>query len=416
MDAEIIAVGSELLTPNRVDTNSLYLTTQLNGLGVEVTGKAVIGDDRARLAAAVTAAVERSGLVILTGGLGPTEDDVTRDAVAVALHREMLFRQDLCDRIEERFRKMGREMSPINKRQAWVIEGAEPLANTQGTAPGLWIPLSKTSVVVLLPGPPRELQPMFEAECLPRLQAMLPAQAIRVLTFRVTGMPESELDQLISPVYTRYDNPVTTVLASPGDIQIHLRARCDTGAEAEALLAEVGARIEELLGDRIYSRDGKPLEAVVGERLKKRRASLAAAESCTGGMVAQRITSVPGSSSYFLGGFLVYTNRMKQELLGVEGHLIEEHTEVSEPVAVAMATGARERTGATYAISLTGVAGPDGGTEQNPVGTVFIGLADPDRAIARRFRFIGDRERVRVQATQAALDMLRRATGGASST
>jgi len=415
MDAEIIAVGSELLTPNRVDTNSLYLTTQLNGLGVEVTGKAVIGDDRARLAAAVTAAVERSGIVILTGGLGPTEDDVTRDAVAVALHREMLFRQDLCDRIEERFRKMGREMSPINKRQAWVIEGAEPLANTQGTAPGLWIPLSETSVVVLLPGPPRELQPMFEAECLPRLQAMLPAQAIRVLTFRVTGMPESELDQLISPVYTRYDNPVTTVLASPGDIQIHLRARCDTGEEAEALLAEVGARIEELLGDRIYSRDGQPLEAVVGRRLNEQQATLALAESCTGGMVAQRVTSVPGSSSYFLGGFLVYPNRMKQELLGVEGSLIEEHTEVSEPVAVAMATGARERTGATYAISLTGIAGPDGGTKQNPVGTVFIGLAGPDGTRARRFRFIGDRERVRVQATQAALDMLRRATSGAVS-
>lgn len=408
MNAEIIAVGSELLTASRLDTNSLYLTEQLNALGVEVVGKAVVGDDRARLTAAVRAAVSRSEIVILTGGLGPTEDDVTRDAVAEGLGRPLVFRQDLCDAIEARFRSMGRTMAEINRRQAYVIEGAEALRNDNGTAPGLWIRTDHGKAVLLLPGPPRELQPMFERDCLPRLGQVVPKQAIRTLQFRVAGMPESDLDQLISPVYKRYANPVTTVLAAPGDIQIHLRARCSTAEEAEALLAEVGPQIEALLGDRIYSRNGNPLEAAVGRLLGERQATLAVAESCSGGMLAGRITSVPGSSRYFLGGFLVYTTELKCRLLGVDRGLIETHTEVSEPVAKAMATGARDKTGATYALSITGVAGPEGGTEEHPVGTVYIGLAGPRRVSARRFRFLGERERVRLLATQWALDLLRR--------
>ncbi len=414
MEAEIIAVGSELLTPSRLDTNSLYLTDRLNSLGVEVVGKAVIGDDRARLTAAVKAAVARSDVVILTGGLGPTEDDVTREAVAEALGRRLQFREELCEAIEARFRSMGRQMAEINRRQAFVIEGAEALPNDNGTAPGLWIRMGG-KVVLLLPGPPRELKPMFERDCLPRLAELAPKQVIRTLHFRVAGMPESDLDQLISPVYKRYANPVTTVLAAPGDIQVHLRARSATAEEADALLAEVGGQIEALLGNRIYSRNGEPLEAVVGRLLCERGATLAVAESCTGGMVAERITSVAGSSRYFVGGFLVYSNALKCALLGVAAALIEGHTEVSGPVAEAMAAGARERTGATYALSVTGIAGPGGGDAEHPVGTVYIGLAGPSGVRARRFRFFGDRERVRLLASHWALDLLRlELTGSAS--
>jgi len=408
MNAEIIAVGSELLTPERLDTNSLFLTGKLNSLGIEVVAKMVIGDDIARLAEAVRGALVRSEIVILTGGLGPTEDDVTRQATATALGRELLFQTEICEAIERRFARMNRKMVEVNRRQAYVISGAEVLANDKGTAPGLWID-DGGRVVVLLPGPPPELQPMFLEQCMPRLERLAPPQVIRARFYRVAGMPESDLDQLIAPVYKQYANPATTILAAPGDIQIHLRARCADEREAEGLLAELGARIESLLGDRIYSHTGEPLEAVVGGRLRDAVATLSVAESCTGGLLAQRITSVAGSSDFFTGGFVTYTNRMKVEMLGVDARLIEEHGAVSELVAEAMASGARLRTGSTYALSITGVAGPAGGTEAKPVGTVVIGLATPTGCQSRRVRFLGDRDRVRVLSAQSALDMLRRA-------
>jgi len=407
MNAEIIAVGSELLTPQRIDTNSLWLTGQLNALGVEVIAKTIVGDDRERLAEMVRGACARSEIVILTGGLGPTEDDVTRDAVAAALHRTQVFRQDICDAIERRFRRTHRAMAEINKRQALVLEAAEALPNPNGTAPGQWI-RDGARAVMLLPGPPNELKPMFEAECLPRLRALLPPQVIRTQSYRIALMPESEVDQRIAPVYTKYKNPVTTILAAAGDIQVHLRARCSTAADAESLLAEVGPQIEAILGDWIYAKNLDPLEVVVGEALRARSQTLSVAESCTGGLVAERITSVSGASDYFLGGFLTYTDRIKTELLGVPEDLLREHTAVSEPVAEAMAGGARERTGSTYALSVTGVAGPAGGTEAIPVGTVIAGLAGPGACRTRRIRFLGDRDRIRTLAAQLALDMLRR--------
>src|SRR5229473_1033413 len=277
MQAEIIAVGSELLTAQRLDTNSLYLTDQLNALGVEVVTKCVIGDDRDRLAAAVRRAAGNSGIVIITGGLGPTEDDVTRDAVALALDRPLRFHQEIGDHLEQRFRQMGRKMAEVNKRQAFIIEGAEILPNDRGTAPGQWIDQAGASII-LLPGPPHELKAMFTRQCLPRLERRVPKQAIRTLVMRVAGMAESDLDQTISPVYKKYSNPVTTILAADGDIQIHLRARCTNEADANALLAEVAGPIDLLLGDRIYSRNGEPLEVIVGELLKKHHATLSVAE------------------------------------------------------------------------------------------------------------------------------------------
>jgi nicotinamide-nucleotide amidase len=410
LNAEIIAVGSELLTPQRVDTNSLFITDQLNVLGIEVTMKTIAGDDRARLTAVIAAAILRSDAIVLTGGLGPTEDDVTRDAVGAALGLGQAYHPEVEAEIEARFKRAGRKMAENNKRQALILDTAEILPNDRGTAPGQWIEKGGR-VVMLLPGPPNEMKPMFAAQCIPKLQLKLPPLAIRTRVYRVAGMPESDLDQLIAPVYTKYTNPATTILAAPSDIQIHLRARCSTEREAEILLAEVGAPIEELLGERIYSRNGDPLEAAVGALLRSRQVTLSVAESCTGGMLAEHITAVPGSSDYFLGGFLTYTDAMKIALLGVDPALIAQHTAVSEEVAIAMAKGAMQKTASNFALSVTGVAGPTGGSEANPVGTVFIGMAHAAGAEARRFRFFGDRSRIRVMTVQTALDWLRKKLG-----
>jgi nicotinamide-nucleotide amidase len=409
-EAEIIAVGTELLGGQRVDTNSLFITDHLNALGVEVRRKMVVGDDRDLLTASIREAIERVEIVILTGGLGPTEDDLTRDAVAAATGRQLIFRDDLRDAIVDRFRRMNRKMAEINLRQAYAVEGAEALPNPNGTAAGQWLE-HQNRVVMLLPGPPHEMKAMFVDQCMPRLSLRLPAQVIRTRFYRVAGMGESDLDQLIAPVYTKYTNPVTTILAGPSDIQIHLRARCATAEEAEALLEEVGPPIEALLGDRLYSRNGDPLEAVVGAMLSANGATVSVAESCTGGLLGQRITSIPGSSKYFVGGFLVYNDFMKERLLGLDHNLLTAHTAVSEEAACALAEAARSRTGSSYAVSVTGEAGPESASGA-PVGTVFVAVACPDRPTeARRLQLPGDRARVRTFAAQAALDFLRRKLG-----
>jgi nicotinamide-nucleotide amidase len=407
MNAEIVAVGSEMLTEDKIDTNSLYLTGQLNVLGVEVVQKTIVGDDRDRLTSVIADAVKRSGIVILSGGLGPTEDDVTRDAAAAALGCVQAFRQDISDSIAARFARMQRKMAENNKRQAFVIDGAEVLPNDRGTAPGQWISRDGR-IVMLLPGPPKEMKAMFEQQCLPRLRELLPARFIRTVHMRVAGMGESDVDQLIAPVYTKYTNPVTTILAGAGDIQLHLRAQCATAEEAEALLKEVSDQIVAILGDRIYTRTGQLLEETVGSLLAARKETVAVAESCTGGLLAQRMTATPGSSISFLAGFVTYTEAIKTAVLGVPAELLEAHGAVSEPVAKSMAEGARSQAGTTYALSVTGFAGPDGGTESNPVGTVYIGLAYPGGCDVRRVQFLGDRARVRMLASQTALDMLRR--------
>ncbi len=411
MNAEIIAIGSEMLTPERVDTNSLFLTGELNNLGIEVVAKHVVGDDRERLTTTIRRSLADVKFLLISGGLGPTEDDVTRDAVAAALGRPQIFHADISDGIEERFRRMKRVMPEINKRQAMVIEGAEVLSNDRGTAPGQWI-VDDDSVVMILPGPPYELKSMFTRECLPRLRAMVPPMVIRTQVYRISGMSESDLDQTIAPIYKPYENPATTVLAHNGDLQVHLRARCETEAEALALLAEVGGRIEEALGDRIYARDSSTLEEIVGRKLKERGQTLAVAESATGGGLAERITSVPGSSAYFVGGFVTYATRLKHELLGVPTEILEQYGAVSAHTAEAMAIGTREKTGADWAVSITGNAGPTSDGPQSPVGAVYIGIAGPNGAETfHRVWPSSDRPRVRAFAGQMALDMLNRALG-----
>lgn len=391
-----------------MDTNSLFITEQVNALGLDVVGKQVVGDDRVRLTEAIEGALARSEFVFLSGGLGPTEDDVTREAAAAALGRTLEHSPEQETILEARFAQIRRKMAENNRRQTYVIAGAEVLPNPNGTAPGQYF-RTERGALFLLPGPPRELKAMVVAHVLPKLKSLLPPQVLRVRSFRVAGMGESDLDTLIAPVYTKYTNPTTTVLSAIGDLWVHLHARCETEAEAEALLKEVGDPIAELLGDRVYSTDGNDtLELVVGRLLRERKATVATAESCTGGLIATRLTEHGGSSDYFVASLVTYSDEQKHALLGVPQELLDRYTAVSEEVAAAMATGARERTGATYALSATGYAGPGGGTEENPVGTVYLGLATPSGVRVTKLRYGMDRNRIRTLAAQTALDLLRR--------
>jgi len=407
MDAEIIAVGSELLTPQHTDTNSLYLTERLNSLGILVRFKTIVGDSKGDLEVALRAALERSPLIVLTGGLGPTEDDLTRDVVAEILGRPLHEVAELRRRIQDRYARLGRAMPENNLRQAQVPEGGEWLENRNGTAPGIWIE-HQSNIVVLLPGPPRELEPLFDANCVPRLERVASGARIKTRVYKVVGLPESEVDQLIAPLYRSYANPATTILASLGTIEVHLRARAATDQEAEARLAELGDKIELALGDHVYSTKGESLEEVVGMYLVMRQKTLAVAESCTGGLLAERLTRISGSSSYFLGGAVCYTNELKTRWAGVPADLIQAHGAVSQPVAQALAEGVRARAGASIGVGITGIAGPTGGSNDKPVGLVFVALADERGTQVRQFLFPGSRDRVRHWATQMALEMVRR--------
>jgi nicotinamide-nucleotide amidase len=408
VNAEIIAVGSEMLTPSKLDTNSLFLTARLNELGVEVQAKSIVGDDPHLLTAAIRIALDRSEIVILSGGLGPTMDDLTREAASAATSRPLEFHGEILRLIEARFRRMNRTPTENNRKQAEILEGAEILVNPNGTAPGQWIEASGR-VLMLLPGPPREIEPMFVDQCLPRLRALLPPVVIRTLFWRITGLGESQVDALVAPVYSRYSNPVTTILASLGDIQLHLRAHAATAAEADALLDPVAREMEPLLGDHLYSKEGLSLEEVIAQRLVERGETLAVAESVTGGMVSTRLTAVPGASRWFAGSMTAYTEGAKVRPLGVDPEILQLHSAVSGPVAEQMATRARVLLDADWGIATTGFAGPEGGDPDSPVGTVFLASSHPSRETqALKVRFLGDRERVRQLSTQAALDLLRR--------
>lgn len=407
MNAEIIAIGSELLTPFRSDTNSLFLTARLNELGVEVILKTIVGDDRARLTEAVALAWKRSGLVITIGGLGPTEDDLTRECVAAVLGRALIRDDGIAEMITTRFRARGMTMPAINLRQAMVIAGAAILPNDRGTAPGLWIE-HEGKFLILLPGPPREIEPMFAGHCLPRLRERLPRAVLRRRQLRLTGLTESAAEEIIAPIFTRYANPATTILAALGEIQVHLTSTAPSEADAEARLDELASQLEKALGDRVFSSDGSSLETVAGQLLAARGETLAVAESCTGGLLGERITSVAGSSSYFLGGVISYSNSLKQQFLGVTQDSLDQHGAVSEPVARQMAEAVRRSAGATHGLSITGVAGPGGATPGKPVGLVCIALASPGGTRAVSKRFAGERDSIRWQASQAALDLLRR--------
>jgi len=406
MKAEIIAVGSELLTPDRIDTNSLFLTEELNKLGIEVLRKTIVGDQRELLAEAFRDALNRVPVVIASGGLGPTEDDLTRETVAELLGRRLQRNDEVVRAIEARFRSFKREMPAVNLRQAMVPEGAEVLENPRGTAPGLWLE-HKGHMIALLPGPPRELKPLFLEQVLPRLQRQ--ASGVRMFhrELRVTGLGESHVEERIKPIYTRYKEVNTTILATPGEIQIHLRSWTDDAAQSNALLDEIVRSFELALGDRIFAHGAVSLEEVVAQLLIEHRATISAAESCTGGLLAERLTRIPGSSSYFLGGVVCYSNEMKTAWADVPPELIVTKGAVSSEVAIALAEGIRRHVGSTFGVGITGIAGPGGGSEEKPVGTVHIALAGPSGVKERLVHLPGDREAIRFYASQLALDMVR---------
>jgi nicotinamide-nucleotide amidase len=407
MRAEIIAIGSELLTPYRLDTNSLFLTDGLNQVGIRVVHKAVVGDSLDDMRASFRQALDRADLVVACGGLGPTDDDRTREAVADLLSRKLELNDDVLRHIQELFRRFGRVMPEINRRQAMVPEGATVIPNPRGSAPGLWIETSG-HIVILLPGVPSELRAMFDQEIRPRLTRLGHDERLFTRDLRITGLPESEVEQRVSPLYALYPDTETTILASPPGIQLHPRVWSRDPAQANQILDEMVKRMALALGEHLYSTEGEAMEEVVARALTENRATIAVAESCTGGLLAERLTNIPGSSSYFLGGVVCYSNELKSALVDVPAELIESKGAVSPEVALALADGIRKRTGATIGVGVTGIAGPGGGTPEKPVGLVHIGIADDRGPRERRFQFPGDRERIRMHASQTALDSVRR--------
>jgi nicotinamide-nucleotide amidase len=409
--AAIIAVGSEMLTPSRIDTNSLFITEQLNGLGIEVVFKAIVGDDRDELTACVRAALERVDLVVCSGGLGPTDDDLTREVVAEVLGHPLHENEAITEHIRARFGRRGLEMPEINRRQAMVPAGGVAIENPNGSAPGLWLE-HDGRLVLLLPGPPRELKPMLTKLVEGPLAARAAGLSLVRRTIRLTGRTESHTEEAVRPLYPKWAAapiPIAaTILASLGQIELHLSARAPSRAGAEAALEAAVQEVVAVLGPDVYSTNGRLLEQVVGELLAERGLRIAVAESCTGGLITSRLTDVPGSSRYVQQSVVVYSNDAKTSWLGVPPDLIAAQGAVSEQVALAMVEGIRERAGVDVAVAVTGIAGPGGGTPEKPVGTVVVAATVQSATRSRVFRFIGEREMVKFQASQAALDMVRR--------
>ena len=408
MKVEIVAVGTELLTPDFQETNSLRLTAGLNAIGIGISFKTVVGDDGGDLARAIRTALARAHLILFMGGLGPTEDDRTREIVAKVLGRRLIFQAGIRARIRERFKRRGLPMSASNLKQCYVIEGAEVLDNPNGTAPGQWLE-TKRHKIALLPGPPHEILPIFEKEILPRLAGLGRGLSARRV-IRLTGLGESAMEMRLKPFYAAVPPTVTvTTLAVPGDLSIRLTySGPGPGREADAALDRLEREIEKALGPWIYSRRGQSLEEVVGAALKARGRTIACAESCTGGLIGHRLTDVPGSSEYFLESAIVYSDRAKSRRLAVPAALIARHGAVSAPVARAMALGIRKTSGADIGIAVTGIAGPGGGSARKPVGLVYIAIACGRGVQVRRNLFFGGRAQVKFQSSQKALDLVRK--------
>jgi nicotinamide-nucleotide amidase len=411
MKSEIIAVGSEMLTPHRQDTNSLYITKKLNEIGVTVSFKTIVGDRRKDLVNTIRTALGRADILILVGGLGPTEDDLTREATAEALSLHLRREASQVAALHTRAASWRISMPENNLKQADVIQGAKVLPNANGSAPGQWLDTTHEGyrkLIMLVPGPPHECHALFDSECLPRLAEALPQRHIAVRTLKAAMIPESQADKLLAPIYTEYKDVETTILAHTGDIQLTLICSKSNQEAADERVDELASRMEEALDDWLYSSEGESLEQIVLYYLGLRQATLAVAESCTGGLVAQRITSVPGSSRSFLGGAVVYSDPLKTSFANVPPELIAQHGAVSSEVACAMAEGIRKRTGATLGLGVTGIAGPTGGTDSKPVGLVYFAVSDAQKTDSYNRTFRGDRDRVRQWASQQALDLIRK--------
>ncbi len=411
MNAEIVAVGSELLTPFRQDTNSLFLTRRLNELGVDVIFKTIVGDRPEHLLEACRGALSRAQIVIFSGGLGPTEDDLTRECVAQALGLELRRNHEMVAALYTRAAALRIRMAENNVKQADYIPGAELLQNPRGSAPGQWLDTvyeGQRRLVILLPGPPFELEGMFNEHCFERLKLVLPEEHLATCELKIALVAESTADQRAALIYKQFPDVETTILAKAGEVQFHLKARGATQAEAEEQVEELASLLEDEFADELFSSGGESLEQIVGYFLQMRGATLSVAESCTSGLLAERITSISGSSRYFMGGALVYSDQLKRDFCGVPPLLLASDGAVSRPVAAALAEGIRLRCKTTFGIGITGVAGPGGGSAEKPVGLVYVALADGKHTEVVERRFPGDRERIRWFASQMALDLLRR--------
>lgn len=413
MIAEIIAVGSEMLTPFRQDTNSLHLTAGLNDLGVSVAFKTIVGDNRGHLTSAIGIALRRVDVLLLSGGLGPTADDLTRECTAEALGLELHRDPDTMASLYTRFAERRMAMPPNNEKQAELLDGAVLLPNLNGSAPGQWLDTEvdgHRKLVILLPGPPKELKPLFDEQCKPRLAAALPPRHLAKRVLRMALIPESQVDARTLPIYQQYADVETTILAGGGEIQLHFSCVQPTAAAAQVRVDEVAERVEREMGDSIFSSRGESLEEVVLLMMELANQTLSVAESCTGGLLAQRLTAVPNASRSFVGGAVVYSNDMKTLCAGVPKDLLQSKGAVSEEVARLLAEGIRDRTGTSLGVSLTGIAGPaptEGPDKGKPVGLVYVGLAAEDGTQVRQLNLTGDRDRIRLWASQHALEMLR---------
>ena len=411
MKCEIIAVGSELLTPFRQDTNSLYLTEKLNEIGVSVAFKTIVGDRQRDLVSAVRTALSRADLIAVMGGLGPTEDDLSREAVAEALSVTVRRDPTLIVALAARFAARRMQMTDNNLKQADIVEGATVLPNPNGTAVGLWLDTQfagHRKIVMMLPGPPSECKPLFADECIPRLREILPVRHIAKRVLKATMIPESTADALLAPIYTTYKDIETTILAGNAEIQLQLFCSKPTMEAAQQRVDELAGRLEEALDKHLYASSDETLEQIVMYYLQLKQETLAVAESCTGGLLSQRLTSIGGASRSFLGGAVVYSNELKIDICGVPPRLIESFGAVSADVAEALARGIRHRTGATMGVGVTGIAGPTGGTEEKPVGLVYIAISYGNKTESIECHFRGDRNRIRLWASQQALDLIRR--------
>jgi nicotinamide-nucleotide amidase len=419
MIAEIIAAGSEMLTPFRQDTNSLYLTQGLNDLGVQVAFKTIVGDNLSHLTSAARTAISRADIVLFSGGLGPTEDDLTREAAAAALNVGLHVDNAALAALYKRFAARQMVMPPNNVKQAHVLDGAIVLENKNGSAPGQYLDTTVPGthsevvrkIVILLPGPPKELKPLFDTQVKPLLAASLPPRHLASRTLRMALIPESHVDARTAPIYKQYTDVETTILAGPAEIQLHFLCAKPTQAEAQRRVDELAGKIEAEMDDTIFSSHGESLEEVVLLNLGLRSLTLATAESCTGGLLAQRLTAIPGSSRYFLGGAVVYSDALKTAFAGVPAALVAKKGPVSPEVAQSLAEGIRTRTGASLGISITGIAGPGPGAPgpdaNKPIGLVYIALADGHRTQVKELNLPGDRERIRFWASQHALELIR---------
>lgn len=406
MKCEIIAVGTELLLGNIVNTNAQYLSQKLADLGIDVFYHVAVGDNLQRLSETINESLLRTDLIITSGGLGPTVDDLTKEGVSKALGIRLLPDEASIRKIEGLFKAMGRPMTENNIKQGYIPEGAEILENDNGTAPGVLIE-KDGKIIIMLPGPPKELYPMFEAKVLPYLKKKVNS-TIRSRMLRVIGVGESAAEDLLKEIFKSQTNPTIAPYAKEGEVHLRITAKAETAEEADGLIDQMELTVREILGENIYGYDEETLEAVVLKLLQLKKLTISLAESCTGGLVANRLTDVPGASESLMCGVVSYSNASKINILGVKAETIRDYGAVSIQTAEEMAVGVKNIAGTDIGVSITGIAGPDGGSKEKPVGLCYIGIAFGDKAVAHKLMFTGNRKRVKWNSGNKALDLLRR--------